>query len=74
MYDADLTLDQISLLCEIAEFDPGGDVKEAKKGDLQVLLSKGYAEAKESHLGSGFRLTAKGVTFLGERGLGLNEA
>ena len=64
-----LTDDQIALLCEIGESDQS-DLAEDKKGDLQRLITEGYAE----HHGSAITLTAKGVEFLGERGAGLNEA
>jgi hypothetical protein len=69
----ELTDDQISLLCAIGEANPlelAGD----KKRDLERLVSRGYAEPAESNPGSGYRLTARGIAFLGERGAGLNEA
>ena len=69
----ELTDDQIALLCEIGESDLP-KLTEEKKRDLERLISGGYAEPAESHSGSAFRLTAKALTFLGERGAGLNEA
>jgi CTP-dependent riboflavin kinase len=69
----DLTNSQIELLCEIEEDDPPKLDGEQKR-DLQRLLSEGYVEPTESHPGSAFKLTAKGMEFLGERGAGLNEA
>ena len=69
----ELTDDQIALLCEIGESDLP-KLTEDKKRDLERLISGGYAEPAESHSGSAFRLTAKALTFLGERGAGLNEA
>ena len=69
----DLTVDQIALLCEIGESDLP-KLTEDKKRDLEGLISRGYAEPTESHSGSAFRLTAKALAFLGERGAGLNEA
>ena len=68
-----LTVDQIALLCEIGEADVP-KLTEDKKGDLERLISGGYAEPTESRSGSAFRLTAKALAFLGERGAGLNEA
>ena len=69
----DLTNDQIALLCDIREFDPS-KLTEDNKRDLAELIARGNVELTESHLGSAFRLTAKGVEFLGKRGAGLNEA
>lgn len=69
----ELTNDQISLLCEIGE-SALPKLAEAKKRDLERLVSGGYAEPAESHSGSAFRLTAKALALLGERGAGLNEA
>jgi len=69
----DLTDDQIALLCSIGEFDLSR-LTEDKKRDLERLISGGYVEPTESHPGSAFRLTAKALAFLGERGAGLNEA
>ena len=69
----DLTNDQIALLCEIGEFDLS-NLTEDKKRDLERLIAGGYVEPTESHPGSAFKLTAKALAFLGERGAGLNEA
>lgn len=68
----DLTDDQIALLCNIGEADQAHLAK-GKERDLERLISEGYAEHMKSPLGSAFRLTAKGLEFLGERGVGLNE-
>ena len=68
-----LTNSQIALLCDIEEDDLlelSGD----KKRDLELLLSAGYLEPSESHVGSAFKLTAKGAEFICMRGAGLNEA
>ena len=70
---AELTNDQIALLCDIGERDRS-KFTEGKKPDLERLISGGYVEATEGHPGSAFKLTAKGIKFLGERGAGLNEA
>jgi hypothetical protein len=67
----DLTDDQIALLCDIGEFDPSKRTEE-KKRDLDRLVSGGYVEPAGNR--PAFKLTAKGVQFLGERGAGLNEA
>jgi hypothetical protein len=70
-----LTNDQIALLCEIGEHELwkiDGDTR--RERDLQRLLSAGYVEYQESDSGRVPRLSAKAVTFLGERGVGLNEA
>jgi hypothetical protein len=67
----DLTDDQIALLCDIGEFDPSKLIED-RKHDLERLISGGYVEQTDSH--PAFKLTAKGVEFLGKRGAGLNEA
>jgi hypothetical protein len=69
----DLTDDQIALLCEIGEFHLP-KLTEDNKRDLERLIAGGYAEPTDSHPGSAFKLTAKALAFLGERGAGLNEA
>jgi hypothetical protein len=69
----DLTNDQIALLCEIGEHGLFKAISD-KGHDLERLLSDGYVEPKEGHSDSVLQLTAKGLTFLGERGAGLNEA
>ena len=69
----ELTDDQISLLCAIGEANPL-DLADDRKRDLERLISGGYAEPTESNPESGYRLTARGIAFLGERGAGLNEA
>jgi len=68
----DLTNDQIALLCNIGE-DDQAHLAKGKERDLERLISEGYAERMKSPLGAAFRLTAKGLEFLGERGVGLNE-
>ncbi len=67
-----LTDDQVALLCEIGEIGESHqpDLASDKKGDLERLISGGYAE----HRRSAIKLTAKGLAFLSERGAGLNEA
>ena len=68
-----LTSDQIQLLCEIEQRDLSkltGD----KKRDLEHLCSEGYVAPRDDLPGSRFSLTAKGSNFLGQRGVGLNEA
>ena len=72
MSEADLTNDQIALLCDIGEADQA-HVAKGKERDLERLLSGGYAERRENPMGGALRLTAKGLEFLGERGVGLNE-
>jgi hypothetical protein len=67
----DLTDSQIALLCDIGEFEPSKQTED-KKRDLERLVADGYVEPAGSR--PGFKLTAKGVKFLGERGAGLNEA
>ena len=69
----ELTDDQISLLCDIEESDRL-DLTEEKKRYLDVLISQGYVEAGKGHPASGLQLTVKGMEFLGQRGVGLNEA
>ena len=69
----DLTNSQIALLCEIGEFDLTKLTGDQKR-DLERLISIDYVEPTESHTGSAFTLTAKGLEFLGKRGAGLNEA
>jgi hypothetical protein len=69
----DLTNSQIALRCEFGEFDLPNATVDQQRG-LERPISKGYVEPTEDHPGSAFKLTAKGVEFLGERGAGLNEA
>jgi hypothetical protein len=69
----DLTDDQIALLCDIGEYDLPM-LTEDKKRDLERLISQDYVERTENRPRSAFKLTAKGVILLGERGAGLNEA
>ena len=66
----DLTNDQIALLCNIGE-DDQAHLAKGKERDLERLISGGYAERMKSPSGPGFTLTAKGLEFLGERGVGL---
>jgi hypothetical protein len=70
----DLTNSQIALLCDIGEFHLPKLTSDQKREDLERLISGGYVGPTESHAGSVFMLTAKGVAFLGKRGAGLNEA
>lgn len=72
MFD-DLTDSQIALLCDIGEYDHA-EAASDKKRDLERLISGGYVRPTADHPGSAYELTAKGLTFLGERGAGLNEA
>jgi hypothetical protein len=69
----DLTDAQIALLCEIGEFDPL-KLTEDKKRDLEWLIAEGYAEPSDGPPDAAIKLTAKALAFLGERGVGLNEA
>jgi hypothetical protein len=72
MSDA-LTNAQIALLCDIGEFtrlNLAGD----QKADLDHLVASGYVQPTEANAESTFKLTAKGIDFLGKRGAGLNEA
>jgi len=69
----DLTNSQVALLCDIEEHDPLEATVDQKR-DLERLLYAGYVEPREGDPGSAFKLTAKGMVFLGERGAGLNEA
>jgi CTP-dependent riboflavin kinase len=69
----DLTDDQIALLCAIGEAD-SSKLTGNRTRDLERLISEGYVEPTASHPGSAFKLTAKGMQVLGERGAGLNEA
>jgi hypothetical protein len=74
----ELTATQIALMCEIERRDASKLTRD-KSRDLVELLSKGYIESLDgpepgSALGPHFALTAKGIDFLGKRGVGLNEA
>ena len=69
----DLTNTQIALLCAIGEHDPSKSTHD-EQSDLERLLARGYVEPAPGRPGSAFKLTAKGVAFLGNRGAGLNEA
>jgi hypothetical protein len=68
-----LTDTQIALLCAIEEWDLPRATADEKR-DLEQLASKGYVAPAEKHTGAPFKLTAKAVAFLRERGAGLNEA
>jgi hypothetical protein len=69
----ELTDSQIALLCDIGEYQLF-KLNEDKKRNLELLISWGYAEPTTDHPNSPFKLTAKAIKFLGERGAGLNEA
>jgi len=68
----ELSNNQISLLCNIG--DNARPLTDAMKSDLEILIRQGYAELVQDQLASPYRLTAKGIAFLSERGVGLNEA
>lgn len=68
----DLTDTQIALRCDIEE-DDLLKFSDDKRRDLERLLSGGYLEPTKGHPGSPFKLSAKGLEFLGKRGAGLNE-
>jgi hypothetical protein len=71
----ELSDNQISLLCDIGDnARPLAHVHDARKSDLETLIRQGYAELVQDQLASPYRLTAKGIAFLSERGAGLNEA
>jgi hypothetical protein len=69
----ELTADQISLLCEVGEFDLS-TLRPDRKNDLEWLRSEGWIEPAHGHPASSFQLTRKGLDFLSKRGAGLNEA
>jgi hypothetical protein len=68
-----LTSDQIALLCEIEARD-SSKFSDDKKRALDRLRSDGYIAPTDSLPNSRFKLTAKGIDFLGKRGAGINEA
>ena len=71
----ELSNNQISLLCDIVDnARPLAHLDGTRKSDLETLVGQGYAELVHDQLASPYRLTAKGVAFLSERGAGLNEA
>ena len=71
----ELSNDQISLLCDIGDnARPLAHLHDARNSDLQMLVRRGYAELVHDQPTSPYRLTAKGIAFLSERGAGLNEA
>jgi hypothetical protein len=69
----DLTDTQIALLCAIEEHDPARSSDDQKR-DLERLIAADYVQPTGGHPGSAFKLTAKSIALLGERGAGLNEA
>jgi hypothetical protein len=69
---SDLSDSQIALLCDIEDHDVSKAPAD-KRRDLEQLISWGYVEPGHGDRAAAFRLTAKGVDFLGERGAGLNE-
>jgi hypothetical protein len=68
-----LTDSQIALLCDIGEYDLSKLTGDQKR-DLERLIAEGYLKPAKGNPGSAFKLTTKGMQFLGERGAGLNEA
>jgi hypothetical protein len=68
-----LTNSQISLLCEIGEFNLD-KASEEQRSDLALLLSEGFVEHAKADAAASFALSLKGEEFLCERGAGLNEA
>jgi len=71
----ELSDDQISLLCNIGDkARPLSNLQGTMKSDLETLLRDGYAEAAYDQSVSPYRLTAKGIAVLSQRGVGLNEA
>ena len=67
-----LTNDQIALLCDIGEYELS-KATDQRKRELQGLIDRGYVLAND-HAPGRYKLSAKGVEFLGARGAGLNEA
>lgn len=67
----ELTNDQIALLCDIGEYDLL-KATDQRKRELQELIDRGYVLANDQTPGR-YKLSGKGVEFLGERGAGLNE-
>jgi hypothetical protein len=72
MMSEELTNTQIALLCDIQEHG-GAPIPGDKRDDLQMLISRGYIEPSDPPEAA-LKLTTKGITFLAERGAGLNEA
>ena len=68
-----LTDSKSRCFCDIGESDLSKLTGDQKR-DLERLLSECYLEPAKRHPESAFKLTAKGMQFLGERGAGLNEA
>jgi hypothetical protein len=66
-----LTSDQIALLCDIGEYELS-KATDQRKRQLQELIDRGYVLADDQAPGR-YKLSGKGVEFLGERGAGLNE-
>jgi hypothetical protein len=66
----DLTGAQIFLLCKIGEHN-FSKLASDKEHNLEWLMSEGYVVATED---PGFKLTAKGINYLGMIGAGLNES
>ena len=54
--------------------DNARPLTDAMNSDLEPLIRQGYAELVQDQPASPYRLTAKGITLLSERGAGLNEA
>ena len=64
----ELTNDQIALLCDIGEYDLS-KATDQRKRELQELIDRGYVLANDQTPGR-YKLSGKGVEFLGERGAG----
>jgi hypothetical protein len=68
-----LTDDQVALLCDIGEL-PMSRITGDQMRDLERLVLGGFVEPAKDGARSAFTLTRKGIEFLGQRGVGLNEA
>ncbi len=68
-----LSNNAIAMLCEIGAFSPDRASAEQKE-EIEKLVAGGYVESDPASQSAGYKLTGKGITFLGDRGAGLNEA
>ena len=71
---ADLTDQQIAILCDVGEYDPL-DLHGDKKRDFEWLLAEGYIKPDDDPTNVvRYKLAGKGERVLEARGAGLNES
>jgi hypothetical protein len=70
-YMASLTDQEIAILCDVGG---GGKVSDAHKHLFAGLIANGFVEVAGDETSAKYKLTAKSLQILSERGAGLNES